>query len=426
MIPPGGSKLAGDLLAMREFIRARLPREEFVPGKSKIPLQEVMFGEEEILEALNSMLSTQVVMEKKVAEFEQCWAQWLGCRHAVASNSGTSALLLAMLWLKYHPATPQREEVLIPALTWSTTLSTALIAGLKPVLVDVSLKNLCVDSFAHAVTPSTLAMVPVHLMGHSCNMTNLMREARESSAWVIEDACEAVGTRWNQQRVGTFGQFGCFSFMFAHHLSTMEGGMTCASSDAAADVLKAMRAHGWVRDSSVGFRKGYEERYPEIDKRFLFCDPGLNLRPTELVGAFGIHQLKRAEEYIAKRRVAFQRITERLRPFTHFVHLFEEQPGEFLSPFSYPMVLREEAPFKRAALMNFLEENLIETRMLVGGNLARQPFAEEARDRIQVRGSLKNADLIHTNGLVFGINQSTDDAKIGYIAEVFQRFFKRW
>ncbi len=413
-------------LNLEGYIRARLPREKFIPGKSKIPLQEVMFAEEEIAEAIDSMLSTQVVMGKKVREFEKAWCGWLGSPCAVASNSGTSALLLAMLWLKFHQATPEKQEVLIPAVTWSTTLTTALVLGLKPVLVDVDLTTLCVDTFAPGLSRRTLALVPVHLMGHSANMTNVVREAKAVSAFLVEDACEAVGTRWEGKKAGTFGEVGAFSFMFAHHLSTMEGGMCSLQSEEMADLFRAFRAHGWVRDSSPDFRIHFEEKYPQIDRRFLFGDVGLNLRPTEITGAFGIHQLKKADSFIEKRRWAFQQLTQGLRAYGEFFHLFEERPGEFLSPFQYPIVLREKAPFSRAVLMSFLEENLIETRQLAAGNLARQPFLERYRDLIEIRGELRNADRIHSSGFVFGINQSTDQERISYLLEVFQRFFKRW
>lgn len=411
---------------LKEYVKNKLPHNRFVPGKTKIPLQEVMFSEDEITESIDSLLSTYLVMGKKVSQFEQLWSKWLGCKYSIATNSGTSALLLAMIWLKFHKASEGRKEVLIPAVTWSTTLTTPLILGLKPVLVDVDMKNLCINSFSQYITKNTLAVVPVHLMGHSCNMSSIMSEAKASSVYVIEDSCEAHGTRWNGQKVGTFGNVGCFSFMFSHHISTIEGGMICVDSDDLNDIFRSFRAHGWIREMSKDRKRYFEKRYNHIDRRFLFSDVGLNVRPTEIVGAFGMHQIAKIDPFIEKRRYAFNKISQELIKYLDFIYIFEEQENEYYSPFAYPIVVREKAPFSKQELARFLEENMIETRQIEGGNLARQPLYEKYRDYIEIRGSLKNADLIQNNGFFFGINQNTDDNKIDYIVGVLKRFFKKF
>jgi len=411
---------------LKKYVKNRLPHKRFVPGKTKIPLQEVMFSEDEITESIESLLSTYLVMGKKVNQFERSWSKWLGCKYSIATNSGTSALLLVMIWLKFHKASEEKKEVLIPAVTWSTTLTTPLILGLRPVLVDVNMKNLCTNSFSQYITKNTLAVVPVHLMGHSCNMSNIMSEANASSVYVVEDACEAHGTRWNGQKVGTFGDVGCFSFMFSHHISTIEGGMICVNSDDLNDVFRTFRAHGWIREISKDKKRYFEEHYNYIDRRFLFSDVGLNVRPTEIVGAFGIHQITKIDSFIEKRRYAFNKISQELRKYLGFIYIFEEQENEYYSPFAYPVVVKEDAPFSKQDLTHFLEENMIETRQIEGGNLARQPLYEKYKGCIEMRGNLRNADLIQNNGFFFGINQNTDDNKIGYIVDVLERFFKRF
>lgn len=396
---------------------------QFIPGKTPVRLQEASFGQAEFDEAVDSLQSTQLVMGAKVRQFEEDWRTWLGVSSSVCVNSGTSALLLAMMWLRFHKATPERNEILIPAVTWSTSLFPAIVVGLRPVLVDVSLDNLCTNSFEPYITDKTLAVLPVHLMGHAADMRTILSEAKRHNLHVIEDACEAHGTELHGCKVGTWGDMSVFSFMFSHHMTTIEGGMINAGEQDLADTLRMFRAHGWIRETNPAFQRQIRAEYPDIHPSFLFAEIGLNVRPTEIVGAFGIHQLAKLNGFIDNRRAAFAKIIERLRRHERHLHLFPEMDGERLSPFAFPVLVRENAPFHASNLMSFLEENLIEIRPIEGANLAAHPFMRRYGHLLEIRGSLKNAELIHQNGFFFGLNQSTDDARISYIGDVFDKFF---
>ena len=284
---------------IKKYIKDNLIQENFIPGKTTVRLQEIPFGFEEVYEAFKSLLSTYLVMGAKTEIFEQEWSKWLGKRHSTFVNSGSSAILLAMMWLKFHKSKEcKRDEILIPAVTWSTSLFPAMIVGLKPVLVDVDLDNLCVNSFAPYITDRTLAVMPVHLLGHACKMDVIIDEAKKNNLFVIEDCCEAHGTRYKNQKIGTFGDISIWSFMFAHHMTTIEGGMLSVDDENTDDIFRMFRAHGWVRDISENKKNKLIEENPDIDPHFLFPDIGLNLRPTEISASFGIHQLKRLNDYI--------------------------------------------------------------------------------------------------------------------------------
>lgn len=410
-----------------QYIERSRPSGDFIPGQTPIRLQEIPFYAEEVKEALDSLATTYLVMGKKNRLFEEKWSGWLGAGQSVCVNSGTSAVLLAMMWLKFHQARRTgRDEILIPAVTWSTSLFPAMVVGLKPVLVDVDLDNLCVNSFAPYITDKTLAVLPVHLLGHACGMDRIMREAKEKNIFVIEDCCEAHGAKFQGKKVGTFGDISLWSYMFAHHITTVEGGMLSVNDPELADTLRMFRAHGWVREISEKNKSRIIAENPDIHPSFLFADIGLNVRPTEITASFGLHQLDRLDGFIEKRRAAFEKITARLSRHAKFIQLFPERAGEYLSPFAYPVLVREGAPFSKKDLQGHLENAKVETRPIEGSNLSAHPFMKRYPDLVSIRGELKNAEKIHRGGFFFGLNQDTDDARIEYLARAFDDFFKKF
>lgn len=412
--------------AIEKSILTSPTEKRFVAGKTPIKLQEVPFGLEEVNEAIDSLMTTQLVMGKKTKIFEDEWSRWVGRPYSVCVNSGSSALLLVMMWLKFHKARQTgRSEILIPAVTWSTSLFPAMIVGLKPVLVDVDLNNLCVNSFAPFITDNTLAVMPVHLMGHACRMDVITEEARKHDLIVIEDCCEAHGTRYKGKKVGTFGDAGVWSFMFSHHITTIEGGMISVDDLDCADTFRMFRAHGWIRDVSGERKAKVIKENPDIHPSFLFADMGINVRPTEITASFGIHQLKRLDDFVELRRKAFKRIGEELSCYSEFIACFSEAENEYLSPFAYPLLVRDRAPFSRKDLRSFLEEHKIETRPIEGSNLSQHPFMRLYPDLVEIRGDLRNAAMVHERGFFFGLNQTTDEEKISYVAEIFRRFFAK-
>lgn len=393
-------------------------REEFVPGETPIRLNRPTFGSEEVVEAIESLLSTWVTMGEKVERFERRWAEYVGTNHATMVNSGSSANLLAMEALA-RDRIGRGDEVIVPAVSWSTTLFPVLDVGAKPVLVDVDPETytLDVEAFAEAITDDTAGVVPVHLLGNPCEMDPILELAEDHDLAVMEDCCEAHGAKYRGRNVGTFGDVGTFSFFFSHHISTIEGGMVVTDRAAYRDSTRMARAHGWTRDLDD---ESHSAANPDIDERYLFASRGYNLRPTEIQGAFGIHQLAKLEPFVEKRRENASYLTERLERYDEYFDLLSERDGTRCSWFAYPLLVEESAPFDRDDLQEHLEDNRIETRPVLAGDLTRQPVM----DRIPHRrdGDLDGAGRLHFSGLFVGNHHGLDRPRLEYIVETIEAF----
>lgn len=395
--------------------------EEFVRGESKIRLSRPTFGASEVLEALESLLSTQVTMGEKVESFEADWADYIGASCAHMVNSGSSANLLALKSLEGNVIEPG-DEVIVPAVAWSTSLFPILDIGAKPVLVDVERDSytIDVDAFRDAISEKTSAVVLVHLLGNPCDMDPLLEICDEHDISIVEDCCEAHGAEYDGQPVGTFGDLGTFSFFFSHHISTIEGGMVVTDDTALSERVRMARAHGWVRE--LDDPAAHAEAYPDIDQRFLFKTTGYNLRPTEIQGAFGHHQLPKLDDFVEKRRANGSYLNDRFSAYDKYFQRFEERENTRCSWFAYPFQLRESAPFSVDEFQNYLEDHNIETRPILAGNLARQPALDDIDYRVE--GELENAEYIHENGLFIGNHHRLTEKKLEYVADTVDKFVK--
>ena len=385
------------------------------------------YGADEVNEAIDSLLSTRVTMGDKVRRFERLWAEYLGVAEAVMVNSGSSANLVAVSAL-VNPGFPRPlapgDEVIVPAVAWSTTYFPLVNAGLVPVLVDIDLDTFTIDpeAAARAVGPRTRAMLIVHLLGNACDMRALGALAERHGLAVLEDACEAHGARFEGKAVGTFGAFGTFSFYFSHHISTIEGGMVVTDDADLADLARMLRAHGWIRDVK---RRPSIEAAP-IDERFLFVNLGYNLRPTELQGAFGLHQMAKLEPYIKMRRDNVEYWNVAVRRHGRWLR---ECPGRDTAGsrsvwFGYPITVRPEAPFSREALVEFLEGRGIATRPIMAGNFRDQPAIRLFPHRIA--GSLERAEHVMRQSFFIGNHHAISDADRAYVVACLDEFMARW
>jgi CDP-6-deoxy-D-xylo-4-hexulose-3-dehydrase len=392
-----------------------------------LPLHVPSYGAEEVNEALDCLLSTRVTMGDKVRRFEALWAEYLGVREAVMVNSGSSANLVAAAAL-VNPAFPRPlapgDEVIVPAVAWSTTYFPLVNVGLVPVLVDVDLDTFTIDpeAAAAAVGPRTRALMPVHLLGNACDMRALDALTARHGLVMIEDACEAHGARFEGKFVGTFGAMGMFSFYFSHHISTIEGGMLVTDDPALADLARTLRAHGWTRDVK---RKPVIVN-PPIDERFLFVNLGYNLRPMELQGAFGLHQVAKLEPFIKARRDNVDFWNAGLRRHTRWLRECRgrDTRGSRSVWFGYPITVRPEAPFSRDDLVRFLESRRIATRPIMAGNFCDQPAIGLFPHRIA--GGLDRAEQVMRQSFFIGNHHAISDRDRAYVVECFDEFMARW
>jgi CDP-6-deoxy-D-xylo-4-hexulose-3-dehydrase len=399
------------------------PRTEEV----RLPLHVPSFGADEVNEAVECLLSTRVTMGDKVRRFEALWAEYLGVAEAVMVNSGSSANLVAAAAL-VNPAFPRPlvagDEVIVPAVAWSTTYFPLVNVGLVPVLVDVDLDTFTIDpaAAAHAVGSRTRALMPVHLLGNACDMRALGALAARHDLVIVEDTCEAHGARFEGKMVGTFGAMGTFSFYFSHHISTIEGGMLVTDDPTLADLARMLRAHGWTRDVK---RKPKIVHAP-IDERFLFVNLGYNFRPMETQGAFGLHQVAKLEPFIKARRDNVDYWNAALRRHARWLR---ECPGRDTNGsrsvwFGYPITVRPEAPFSRDELVRFLEGKRIATRPIMAGNFRDQPAIELFPHRIA--GPLPNAELVMRQSFFIGNHHAIGERERAHVVDCVDEFMTRW
>ena len=395
------------------------PSSAFVPGKTPIPLQVPSFGPDEVIEALDSMMTGWVTMGKKVKAFEDAWAQYIGVKHAVMTNSGSSANLLLLSAYGFD----QGDEIITPALTWATTVFPIAQVGATPVLVDVERDsyNINPDAIERAITPRTKAVFLVHLLGNPCRMDRIKDTADRHNLILLEDSCEAPGAEYHGQKVGSFGEAATFSFFFSHHISTIEGGMVVTDDDYLADQFRARRAHGWIRDIST--KENIARYHPSIDPRFLFAWPGYNFRPTEIQGAFGIHQVPKLEGFIAIRRENHAYWNNELSRYEQYLEIPWEKPGTRHVSLAYPIQVKEGAPFTKQALQDYLESCGVETRPIEAGAMHLQPAMKHINWR--AGGPLTNAEHIHHNAFFWGNHQGIGPVEREAVAGYVHDFMKR-
>ena len=397
----------------------------FKPEKPAVRLHECTYGADEINAALGTLLSTYVTMGAQTRNFEALCSSHFGFEHGIMVNSGSSANLLAVAAL-VNPTTANNlqpgDEVIVPALSWSTTVWPLIQCGLVPVIIDIDPEtlNLDLNEARKAIGPKTRGIMPVHVYGNPCDMDGLMEIAQKHNLIVIEDCCEALGALYRGKSVGSFGAVGTFSFYYSHHITTLEGGICHTNNFELAETMRILRAHGWVRETHG--REKYEAQYPEIDPRFLFVNVGYNLRPTELQAAFGPIQLTKLEKFIAVRagNAAFWRGA--MAPFEKYFRFQKPTPHGRHSWFGFPMVIQPDAPFSPQEVRAFLKQHSIENRPLIAGNIAQQPALKLFPHRIS--GDLKESDLVMSNGFTFGNHQAVNEAARGYVLEVVTKFLR--
>ena len=400
-------------------------KREFIPGESKIPLAAPSFSYEEVEDALDSMLTTWVTMGKKVGSFENKFQEYLGIDNAIMVNSGSSANLLALSTLT-NPLMENKIEkgssIVTPAVTWSTTVSPIVNVGCKPLFVDVDLDTLCIDTdlLEESISDDTSCIMPVHLMGYPCDMKRISKIAHENNLRLVEDSCEAHGASQEGKKVGTFGDIGTFSFFMSHHITTMEGGMLVTNNEEIAEIAKSLRTFGWTREMKK--KDEINAEYSDVDPRFLFVNVGYNLRPTELQGAFGRHQIKKLDSLIQHRRETAKYWNERLTKYSDDLILPTRNLADHVF-FGYALTIKENASFSRREMTDFLEKKRIETRPIMSGNFTEQPVAKLLK--WEKYGELKNSKLIMRNSFFIGNHLQILEKEREYVADTFDEFFKQ-
>ncbi len=364
------------------------------------PLASDSWGIEE-QEAISRVLhSKKFTMGQEVKNFEDKICKMFGFEYAVMVNSGSSANLVMLTATKilFGSNWPEKPEIIVPAVSWSTTFTPLYYLGLRPVFVDVDeiTFGLSAEKVQQAMTPNTVAILAVNVLGQPCDLDGLRRLAEEKNVILLEDNCESLGAVLGEKFTGTFGLASSHSSFFSHHISTMEGGWICTNSKDFYMTCLSLRAHGWVREQPED--SPYREEITDgMTSLFHFVLPGLNFRPLELEAAIGIEQLgklKSMNEFRVRNLELFRSLFSQSKNVK-----LQGGPGRSTS-FALPLILTGELLGERQRVADSLIEQGIECRPIIAGNFTRQPVVRYlSNDPIP---PLPNADEIHFNGLYLG------------------------
>lgn len=375
------------------------------------------WGQEELSAIRSVMDSGMYTMGEKVHQYEVAFAEKFGAKYAVMVNSGSTANLLAVAALVYAKRLPRGSEVIVPAVSWSTTYAPLEQYGMKLVFVDIDKDtlNISIDALKHAITEKTKMILLVNLLGNPNQFDEIFALCEGRDILIMEDNCESLGAKYHGKMLGTLGLLGTYSTFYSHHMCTMEGGVVVTDDKELYEYMLAIRAHGWTRnlpaDSSI-----YQKKDNPFYESFNFIVPGFNLRPLEMEGAIGLEQLKKIDGMIAQRRKNAAYFREKMQgiPGIRLQREVEES-----SWFGFSIVLDGALKGKRDALVQKLREAEIEVRPIVAGNFTRNKVIEFMDYRIPA--PLVNADDIHDNGFFVGNHSKNNFAEIDYFADIVNR-----
>ncbi len=415
-------------------------KKDFTPGVDKVNYAGRVFDENEMTNLVDSALEFWLTAGRYANAFEQRLAGMLGVKHALLVNSGSSANLLAFMALT-SPLLKERQirrgdEVITAACGFPTTIAPIVQYGAVPVFVDVDVAtaNIIPGQLEKALSPRTKAVMIAHTLGNPFDLRAISEFCRKHSLFLIEDNCDALGSKVDGKFTGSWGDIGTSSFYPPHHLTMGEGGAVYTSDPLLFKILKSMRDWGRDchcdsgRDNACGCRfNGQFGTLPfGYDHKYVYSHFGYNLKATEMQAAIGVAQLDKLEEFTAKRKENFEYLYAKLSGIED-LQLFEKIPGADPSWFGFLMTLKSSSSFKRNDFSNYLERNKIQTRNLFAGNITRHPcFEGLVPDKdFRIAAPLVNTDIMMNNSVWIGVYPGMGKAQLDYMAEKILEFFQK-
>ena len=385
-------------LSEKKFIKKLIKKEQ---AKFKIlySLSPNSFSDDDIIKGIEVLLTKKITMSSITKKFEREFAKYIGSKYALMVNSGSSANLLATFAL-INPLNKKKlkkgDECLIPSLCWSTSLWPIVQAGLIPKFVDIDplTLNISIDDLKKKINKKTKAIMGVHILGNSTNMDELMKIIKKNKLYLIEDTCESLGSTFNKKYLGSFGDFGTFSFYYSHQITAGEGGMIVCNDKKNYEIIHTLRAHGWDR----GLKNN--------KNNFNFINSGFNLRPLEISAAIGFNQFKRLNQFKKTRFDNRVKIINRLKKSKYWKDQFSFiDPIKKLNPswFGLPILINENLKWKKNKFLAYLNKNGIETRPIISGNFLNQPSIKLYKLNTK-KELFKNAQNIEDRGFFIGIH----------------------
>lgn len=378
--------------------------------------------DEKELAAIQRVIDSDMYsMNTQVAQYEKDFASFFGSKYALMTSSGSTAnlLMIAALFFKKDNPLKRGDEIIVPAVSWSTTYFPLQQYGLKVKFVDVDLNtlNIDLDQLENAITDKTRAILTVNLLGNPNDFARINTLIADKDIILLEDNCESMGATFEGQQAGTFGLMGTFSSFFSHHIATMEGGCVVTDDEEIYHILLCIRAHGWTRNLPKENSLTGTKSDDPFEESFKFVLPGYNVRPLEMSGAIGIEQLKKLPSFIAQRR----------KNAEYFISLFADHPDFLIqkeignsSWFGFSFIIRQGADITRKEVVKKLVDNGIECRPIVTGNFLKNKEVLEYFD-YEVSGKVDNAEYLDKNGLFVGNHQIDLTEQLNLLHQVLSK-----
>jgi len=420
---------------VEQYANLALTPKAFQPGQSVIPPSGKVIGARELQLMVEASLDGWLTTGRFNAEFERRLAEFIGIKHLITVNSGSSANLVAFSTLTSPKlgdrAIKKGDEVIGVAAGFPTTVNPIVQFGAIPVFVDVDMKthNIDADLIESAITPKTKAIMLAHTLGNPFNLSKVKALCDKYGLWLVEDCCDALGATYEGKMVGTWGDIATLSFYPAHHITMGEGGAVFTNNAELKTIAESFR--DWGRDcycapgcdDTCGKRFGQQfGTLPAgYDHKYVYAHLGYNLKITDMQAACGLAQLERAPEFIATRKRNFVLLKERLASLAEFLEIAEATPNSDPSWFGFPVTLKESSGVKRVDLLKYLDQHKIGTRLLFAGNLTRQPYFQGVDYRVV--GELANTDRTMNQTFWLGNYPGLGQPQFDFISEKLEEFF---
>lgn len=417
-----------------EYATEEFPARTFIPGESAVPVAGRVFDAADVQSLIDSSLDFWLTEGRFARQFEKEFARFFNMRHSILVNSGSSANLLALTSLT-SPLLKERklqpgDEVVTVATGFPTTVNPIFQNGLVPVFLDVDIPtyNIDITQLEDALSDKTRVVMIAHTLGNPFDLKTVTEFCKKHDLWLIEDCCDAVGARYDNRMVATFGDIATVSFYPAHHITMGEGGALLTDKPKLKKIIESFRDWGrdcWCepgKDNTCYKRFDWQlgDLPQGYDHKYTYSHVGYNLKATDMQAAVGVSQLKKLNGFIEKRRANFDILTELLTPLQDFFILPQATQNSTPSWFGFPIFVRPEAPFSRDELVRHLEAHKIGTRLLFGGNLIRQPAYRGKNYR--VIGDLKKSDEVMRRVFWIGVYPGLTMSMLEYVAETMRQF----
>lgn len=420
---------------VEQYVEKKQAKEAFSAGVSVVPPSGKVIGASEMTNMVEAALDGWLTTGHFNDSFEKCLAKYIGVRHVLTTNSGSSANLLAFSALTSNilgdRAITPGDEVISVAAGFPTTVNPILQFGAIPIFVDVDIPtyNVDVTLVEAAITPKTKAIMLAHTLGNTFNIEVIVALAKKHNLWLIEDCCDALGTTYQGQHVGTFGDIGTLSFYPAHHITMGEGGAVFCNSGKLKRIIESFR--DWGRDcfcppgkDNTCNKRFCQKKLGDLpqgyDHKYTYSHLGYNLKITDMQAACGLAQMDKLDDFVRARKQNYKYLHERLKGCEDFLVLPEATEHSDPSWFGFPVTLKESANISRMDMLNFLDQEKIGTRLLFAGNITKQPYM--LGQNFRVHGKLENTDVVMNNTFWVGVYPSLTEEMLEHIAVTIEAF----